>query len=101
MDRSSTIALVFIVMVFASSMSCFEGRMLLERTSSLHHDDTKRSPLSSPGLYLSALPKGTIPTSTPSKKGHAEVVDKKLIARHLGSLDRVLMQSVPSPGVGH
>ncbi|XP_030548448.1 precursor of CEP14 [Rhodamnia argentea] len=101
MGRSSTIALVFIAVVLASSMPCFEGRMLWERTSNLHHDGNKRPPLPSPGLYLTALPKGTIPASTPSKKGHAEVVDEKLIARHLGSLDRVLIWSVPSPGVGH
>ncbi|KAG7034658.1 Precursor of CEP14, partial [Cucurbita argyrosperma subsp. argyrosperma] len=45
-------------------------------------------------LFLAALPKGTVPSSTPSKKGHAMVLDQKLTARHL-------VQSVPSPGIGH
>ncbi|GMN43497.1 hypothetical protein TIFTF001_012702 [Ficus carica] len=49
-------------------------------------------------LFLSALPKGKVPSSAPSKKGHADVVSGKLIARHLR--DRSL-RSVPSPGVGH
>ncbi|KAL3739854.1 hypothetical protein ACJRO7_021170 [Eucalyptus globulus] len=100
MGRSSAVALVFIAVVFASSMSRSEGRMLSERTSDLH--GSKRTPLANPGLYLSALPKGSATSSsTPSKKGHAEVVDEKLVARHLGSLGRVLVESVPSPGVGH
>ncbi|KAF8029463.1 hypothetical protein BT93_E2003 [Corymbia citriodora subsp. variegata] len=99
MGRSSTIALVFIAALFALSMSSSEGRMLSERTSNLHGN--RRTPLSSPSLYLSALPKGSIPSSTPSKKGHAEVVDEKLVARHLGSLGRVLIELVPSPGIRH
>ncbi|CAH8253847.1 unnamed protein product [Arabidopsis lyrata] len=49
---------------------------------------------------LSALPKGKIPNSTPSKKGHAAVLAGKLRSRHLSTVDRFL-RSVPSPGVGH
>nr|GEY63308.1 precursor of CEP14-like [Tanacetum cinerariifolium] len=51
-------------------------------------------------LYLSSLPKGTVPSSTPSKKGHASITDETLITRHLIAIDRIL-RSVPSPGVGH
>nr|XP_009778953.1 PREDICTED: uncharacterized protein LOC104228221 [Nicotiana sylvestris] len=39
-------------------------------------------------LYLTALPKATIPTSTPSKKGHSETINQ-------------ILRSVPSPGLGH
>ncbi|CAH8298667.1 unnamed protein product [Eruca vesicaria subsp. sativa] len=49
---------------------------------------------------LTALPKGKIPNSSPSKKGHAAVSTVKLRSRHLSTVDRFL-QSVPSPGVGH
>uniref|UniRef100_A0A0A0KKF2 Uncharacterized protein n=1 Tax=Cucumis sativus TaxID=3659 RepID=A0A0A0KKF2_CUCSA len=45
-------------------------------------------------LFLTALPKGTIPTSSPSKKVHSMLLHHNLTARHL-------VQSVPSPGVGH
>ncbi|XP_028764797.1 precursor of CEP14 [Neltuma alba] len=58
------------------------------------------TPPSRDSLFLSALPKGTVPSSTPSKKGHAAVVDEKLVARHLIVMDR-LLRSVPSPGAGH
>ncbi|KAH0699579.1 hypothetical protein KY284_013794 [Solanum tuberosum] len=51
-------------------------------------------------LYLNSLPKGRVPASTPSKKGHSYTTDEKLIARHLAAIDRSL-RSVPSPGVGH
>lgn len=57
----------------------------------------------SKGLFLSALPKGNVPPSGPSDKGHTSppddseqhmVPEKSLeIHRRLGS--------VPSPGVGH
>ncbi|KAL0798804.1 hypothetical protein Bca101_053979 [Brassica carinata] len=49
---------------------------------------------------LTALPKGKIQNSTPSKKGYAVISNVKLRSRHLSTVDR-LLQSVPSPGVGH
>lgn len=51
-------------------------------------------------LLLSALPKGYVPPSAPSKKGHEMIVNEKLFVLHLASIDRIL-KSVPSPGVGH
>ncbi|KAF8391206.1 hypothetical protein HHK36_023508 [Tetracentron sinense] len=51
-------------------------------------------------LVLSALPKATIPPSSPSKKGHVMLVNEKLFILHLAGTDRIL-RSVPSPGVGH
>lgn len=39
-------------------------------------------------LYQIVLPKGTIPNSTPSKKGHSHTINR-------------ILKSVPSPGVGH
>lgn len=99
MARLSTLALMALLVVFASFVSDSQGRKLLVV------EENKKLP-SSPSssmeesLFLNVLPKGTVPSSTPSKKGHAEVVDEKLVARHLIAIDRIL-QSFPSPGVGH
>ncbi|XP_062161959.1 precursor of CEP14 [Alnus glutinosa] len=95
MARISTVLLFFLV-VFAAFASRLEGRRLLDVKES-----KKRSVASlGDSLILSALPKGQVPSSTPSKKGHAVEVEEKLITRHLISVDRIL-RSVPSPGVGH
>lgn len=100
MARLSALAFVFIV-VFASVVSTLEARKLFD--TSEHQFKKRAASYSLDGsLFLSALPKGTVPASTPSKKGHAFIVDEKLIARrHLVGNDRRALQSVPSPGVGH
>ncbi|KAF3975117.1 hypothetical protein CMV_001611 [Castanea mollissima] len=94
MAKFSSALLIFLV-VFGALVSCLEGRRLLDVKES-----KKRVYSLSDGLFLSALPKGTVPSSAPSKKGHGVEVDEKLISRHLISIDRIL-GSVPSPGVGH
>ncbi|KAB1200437.1 hypothetical protein CJ030_MR0G007237 [Morella rubra] len=95
MARLSSVLLIFLA-VFAAFASSSEGRKLLDEKQT-----EKRSfPSLGASLFLSTLPKGNVPSSTPSKKGHAAVVDEKLIARHLISIDRIL-RSVPSPGIGH
>lgn len=100
MARLSALAFVFIV-VFASVVSTLEARKLFD-TSEHQFKKTAASYYLDGSLFLSALPKGTVPASTPSKKGHAFIVDEKLIARrHLVGNDRRALQSVPSPGVGH
>ncbi|KAG2687938.1 hypothetical protein I3760_09G072300 [Carya illinoinensis] len=88
--------ILFSLVVFAAFVSCLEGRKLLD----LKQTEKRSVPALRDSLILSALPKGTVPASTPSKKGHAVVVDEKLIGRHLISTDRIL-RSVPSPGIGH
>nr|KYP36329.1 hypothetical protein KK1_042550 [Cajanus cajan] len=96
MARPITLLLPF-MLIFASFFSSLEARNLV-----LEKHQNKVSPSSRrDNLFLSALPKGTVPPSSPSKKGHAMEVDEKLIARHLITMDRVLLRSVPSPGVGH
>ncbi|XP_027348625.1 precursor of CEP14 [Abrus precatorius] len=97
MARPSTWVLLFILL-FASLSSSLEGRKLL---LGAEKQWKKANPSSRDSLFLSALPKGTVPPSSPSKKGHVVEVDEKLTARHLISIDRVLLRSVPSPGVGH
>lgn len=66
----------------------------------MHENKPKPTSSSQASLYLSSLPKGTVPASTPTKKGHSTIVNEKLFARHLAAIDRIL-RSVPSPGVGH
>ncbi|KAK9268095.1 hypothetical protein L1049_010534 [Liquidambar formosana] len=93
MARFGAMLLLFLV-ISASVVPSMDARKLLT-------ENNKKTPSSSEdSLFFSSLPKGTVPASTPSKKGHDTVVDEKLIARHLASLDRIL-RSVPSPGVGH
>lgn len=93
LSRISTSILLMFVLFLASFSSSMEARKLLNS-----HEVKKVANLRS--LYLNALPKGTVPASTPSKKGHSYTTDEKLIARHLAAIDRIL-RSVPSPGVGH
>ncbi|GAB4849373.1 hypothetical protein Ancab_004173 [Ancistrocladus abbreviatus] len=52
---------------------------------------------------LNALPKGTIPPSTPSPgTDHTkEFIYRKLFVLHQSSNNGRFLQSVPSPGVGH
>ncbi|KAL8460715.1 hypothetical protein ACS0TY_031507 [Phlomoides rotata] len=93
---SKGVVLTFLMglIMFSTLMSSTHGRKLLtevEQTNVPSREDR---------LYLTALPKGKVPASTPSKKGHAATIDEKLIARHLAAIDRIL-RSVPSPGVGH
>ncbi|KAL2343269.1 hypothetical protein Fmac_004554 [Flemingia macrophylla] len=97
MARSTTLVLLFMLIIFASFCSSLEARKLvLEKHEKKVNTSSRRD-----NLFLSALPKGTVPPSSPSRKGHAMEVDEKLIARHLITIDRVLLRSVPSPGVGH
>ncbi|KAI3966028.1 hypothetical protein MKX01_010985 [Papaver californicum] len=57
-------------------------------------------------LILNALPKGTRKPSTPSKKGHSVILDRKLNDSTVKD-DKIdphgvrTLASVPSPGVGH
>jgi len=86
--------LLLFFILFASLSSCLQSRKLPlgphKPTTTVH-----------PSLFFASLPKGTVPSSTPSRKGHSTVVDEKLIARQLITTDRLLLQSVPSPGAGH
>ncbi|KAK2438285.1 hypothetical protein P8452_34001 [Trifolium repens] len=100
MALSSSSLLVFLVL-FSSLCSCFEGRKLVVGSEKQWKNMNKKPSLKDDSLFLSALPKGTVPSSSPTKKGHAMDVDEKLIERHLISMDQVLMVSVPSPGIGH
>ncbi|CAA2989728.1 Hypothetical predicted protein [Olea europaea subsp. europaea] len=91
-----TLVLLVSLMMFATFVSSTHGRKLLE----VQHNTMKKVPSMEERLYLPSLPKGSVPNSSPSKKGHAVTIDEKLIARHLAAVDRIL-RSVPSPGAGH
>ncbi|KAJ6364352.1 hypothetical protein OIU76_029325 [Salix suchowensis] len=103
MARFEALALIFLVS-FTTIVSNIEGRNLSMRTGTPHDSNSKKEGTgganSFASLFLSALPKGTVPSSSPSKKGHATLDNEQLFARHLASIDRIL-RSVPSPGAGH
>ncbi|CAN1150126.1 Precursor of CEP14 [Linum perenne] len=95
MARASVIVLI-LLLASTSFFSAAESRKLLA------NGDKEEARVSSlfQSLLLSALPKGTVPASSPSKKGHSSVDNVERFQRHLASIDRVL-RSVPSPGMGH
>ncbi|KAL3820231.1 hypothetical protein ACJIZ3_006136 [Penstemon smallii] len=95
MARKNLVIFVFLIII-STLFSSIHGRKLL---SEPQHQNKVPS-LTDMRLYLTSLPKGKVPNSTPSKKGHSVTVDRKLIARHLSAIDRIL-RSVPSPGAGH
>ncbi|KAJ0233687.1 Precursor of CEP14 [Hirschfeldia incana] len=94
------LVIVFAVIVVASS-SPVASRKLLEMKKqenlTVREDEKNHVPHVTKTTTLTALPKGKISNSTPSKKSHAAVKHR---SRHLSTVDRFL-QSVPSPGVGH
>ncbi|CAK7350377.1 unnamed protein product [Dovyalis caffra] len=105
MARLGAVVIIFLVS-FATFVSNIEGRKLMMSTSTPQENNKNKkmestsSVSSFASLILSALPKGTVPSSSPSKKGHATLDNEQLFARHLASIDRIL-RSVPSPGIGH
>ncbi|KAL5096939.1 hypothetical protein RYX36_001266 [Vicia faba] len=102
MARFYTTQLVLLLIIFASLCSFLEGRKL--HIGSEKQNNKKVKPSSTDRLFLASLPKGTVPSSAPSKRGNSVEVDEKLVARHLISNEpevRILLRSVPSPGAGH
>ncbi|KAL1562625.1 hypothetical protein AAHA92_05188 [Salvia divinorum] len=95
MARKSLIS-ISLLLLFSTIISSTSARKLLLVA------ERRRSQFSAVdgSLYLAALPKGTVPNSAPTKRGHSNTIDEKLIARHLAAVDRIL-RSVPSPGMGH
>ncbi|EEF40110.1 conserved hypothetical protein [Ricinus communis] len=100
MARSIALALIFLL-AFTTFVSNIQGRKLLMMTSDAEGtSSTSTVPSMFASLVFSALPKSTVRSSSPSRKGHATLDNEELFRRHLASIDRIL-QSVPSPGVGH
>lgn len=100
MARSSFVFVLYLL-TLASLVTTIYGRRLNDNMHETQKQKLQKPPPSArDSLYLSSLPKGTVPNSAPTKKGHSFIVDEKLIARHLAALDRIL-RSVPSPGVGN
>ncbi|KZV23741.1 hypothetical protein F511_33749 [Dorcoceras hygrometricum] len=93
MARKALVVSIFLISLFTLVSSINGRKMLMD----MEHSEVKTADAR---LYFTSLPKGVVPGSTPSKKGHATTIDEKLIARHLAAIDRIL-RSVPSPGVGH
>ncbi|CAH8355489.1 unnamed protein product [Eruca vesicaria subsp. sativa] len=89
---------IVLAVIVGASPSPVASRKLLEmkkqQSLTVREDDKNHVTKTT---TLTALPKGKILNSTPSKKTHAAVKHR---SRHLSTVDRFL-QSVPSPGVGH
>uniref|UniRef100_A0A7N0RDQ5 Uncharacterized protein n=1 Tax=Kalanchoe fedtschenkoi TaxID=63787 RepID=A0A7N0RDQ5_KALFE len=85
---AKVLCLILALLCFASAEAtcCIESRKLLMRALG-------RPAAMADSLILNVLPKGGIPPSAPSKRGHTNINSEQLFARHLGS--------VPSPGVGN
>ncbi|CAA7049718.1 unnamed protein product [Microthlaspi erraticum] len=103
--RFVTIWLFIVVTVIVLTLpSPVSSRKLLDmkkqENMTVREEEKSRMPHVTKTTTLAALPKGKIPNSTPSKKGHAAVSAVKLRSRQLSTVDRFL-RSVPSPGVGH
>ncbi|KAL0697812.1 hypothetical protein Bca4012_053934 [Brassica carinata] len=81
-----TICLLLCVVGFVSQ-SCEARKVLMPYNASK-------------GLFLSALPKGNVPPSGPSDKGHTSQPDDYSDKHMVPEIHRQL-GSVPSPGVGH
>ncbi|XP_021773595.1 precursor of CEP13-like [Chenopodium quinoa] len=98
MARATAIILAFVLVGLTMFTPHIEAaRMMFKETKKIPHFEAS--------LLTNALPKGTILHSAPSDKGDDEVVlsnMKKLFMTmyRTSNRDRVL-QSVPSPGVGH
>ncbi|CAK8530766.1 unnamed protein product [Lathyrus sativus] len=102
MARFYAMQVVLLLIIFGSICSSLEGRKLHIGSEKLNKKTVK--PSSTDSLFLASLPKGTVPSSAPSKRGNSVEVDEKLVARHLISTEpevRILLRSVPSPGAGH
>lgn len=108
-STSTVFFFFFFFMIFSCFASSMEARKLLRvqemekkmvPSEEKAEAETATAAAVDVSLYLNALPKGKVPASTPSDKGHEQIIDEKLIARHLVAVDRIL-RSVPSPGVGH
>ncbi|XP_038721279.1 precursor of CEP14-like [Tripterygium wilfordii] len=98
MARVSAFAIIFILVLASFCCSSIEGRKLLGTKGNNNNKNRVSSAFTS--LVLASLPKGTVPNSSPSKKGHATFVSEKLFVRHLADIHPT-DESVPSPGAGH
>ena len=95
-SSSPSVPLTFIL-VLVLSVSALDARKLL----SMEKEGRVSSMVQS--LILASLPKGSTPPSSPSDKGHAAInINGRLFHILIPRIeDRMLEESVPSPGVGH
>lgn len=61
-------------------------------------EEKKIDPSQKANVLLNSLPKGAVPPSSPSNKGHAKLVTLK---HYVGAYFDHNMESVPSPGIGN
>ncbi|PIN12118.1 hypothetical protein CDL12_15259 [Handroanthus impetiginosus] len=85
-------ALLFaLLLVLICSFEALEARKVLKM-------DKNEVYLHGGSLILSSLPKGSVPPSSPSKGGDADIVDDNPFASRMDGRN---LASVPAPDVGH
>ncbi|KAL5997760.1 hypothetical protein ACLOJK_008690 [Asimina triloba] len=87
--------LVVVFLILLSFSMCLDARKLLGVEKNVHT-------LEGVSLIFNILPKGAItPPSGPSQRGHSTIVGERLFSVHPKTNDHRILESVPSPGVGH
>ena len=67
-------------------------------------EESSSSPSVEPSLFLSVLPRGRVPPSSPGNRGNGDVAaagESHADARASAKSTERILGSVPSPGVGH
>ncbi|CAI9784265.1 unnamed protein product [Fraxinus pennsylvanica] len=89
MARYARFSLILIVVLICFTQSLEARKFLEDKISTLEESSV-----------MSALPKGTIPPSSPSERGNVVANGGKLFGVQPGHVDRSLV-SIPSPGIGN
>ncbi|GER24526.1 NADH-ubiquinone dehydrogenase [Striga asiatica] len=102
MGSKSLILLIWLIIIVFSNFVCSTNcrKLIIKKEPQDKSSVQRRPPPPADSLFLAALPKGKVPSSTPSKKGHATTTDQKLISRHLADVGWIL-RSFRSPDAGH
>lgn len=91
MSHCNIIISLTLILLLVSYAPSFEARTNLLKNM----EEKKIAPSHDASVLMNSLQKGDVPPSSPSDKGHTELVNVK----HF-NVDHN-MESVPSPGIGH
>ncbi|KDP34799.1 hypothetical protein JCGZ_10579 [Jatropha curcas] len=100
MVRVSTtlgIVLLLLLVLICHNVPCFEGRKLLD----MEKRETTSFKGNSSALIVPLKGNDLNPSPSLNDRVHAISAYERLIVSHLSKIDRILINSVPSPGAGH